>query len=145
MKPTTPLLLAIATLIGCSPQSSTNTANVEASVPYSVDLEPLVGEWAKDGELALVVDRRGERIFIDSQVNKGWRLEHIGATAQESSITYTQKSFRTDGTKGPLDGVPFNVSISVVSGDDDSLTYTFSQPHDPVVHSDTFTRVQADG
>lgn len=145
MNPTMPLFLAIATLVGCSPESATNTANVDASVPYAAILDSLVGKWDKDGELALIIERRHDRIFIRNPSSDEWRLEISETTADESSISYTLKSFRTDGTAGPLDGVPFKTKITQVAGDEDSLTYAFTQPYMPEGQSNTFTRTQSGG
>ncbi|QDT08233.1 hypothetical protein K239x_01680 [Planctomycetes bacterium K23_9] len=136
------MLLAFATLIGCGGDASPQTGNLDASVPYATVLDPLVGKWASDGELALIVDRDGDQIYIRNPINDTWRFEVSNASAQETTINFTQRSFLIDGTAHPFNGVPCDATIAPVVGNAEALTYTLTSEHLPDGESDVFTRMQ---
>ena len=145
MKTSTLTLLLIATLTGCSNDAPSTTANVDAPVPYATSLDPMLGKWASDGELALIVERDGNQIFVRNPINDTWRFEVSNPSAEGSTITFTQKSYLIDGTAHPFNGVPCNTTIAPVVGDPDALTYTLTSEHLPDGESDVFTRIQDGG
>ena len=145
MKTASLILLIIMTFAGCSGHSGSNSANVDAFVPYDAELDPLVGEWASDGERALIVERVDDQIFVRNPINDTWRFEISNASAAGSKISFTQKSFLIDGTTHPFNGVPCDASISPVADDLDSLTYSMTSEHMPKGESDVLTRIPKGG
>lgn len=145
MKLFTLTLFAVAMAAGCSGDSVTPALNVDASVPYATDLDPLVGKWASGGELALILDREGDRVFVRNPINDTWRFEISKISATGSAISFTQKSFLIDGTAHPFNAVPCDATISPVAGSLYSLTYTLASEHMPAGESDVFTRMSDGG
>lgn len=136
------MLLLIAILIGGSGCSPPTASNVDASVSYATALEPMLGKWASGGELALIVERNGDQIFIRNPINDTWRFEVSEASTEGAKITFTQKSYLIDGTSHPFNGVPCNATIAPVIGVPNALKYTLTSEHMPDGAFEVFTRIQ---
>lgn len=130
---------------GCSGKSGSNSTNVDASVPYAADLDPLVGKWASDGEHALTVERGDDQIFVRNPMNDTWRFEISNASAEGSTITFTLKSFLIDGTYHPFNGVPCDAIISPAADDVDSIMYSMKSEHMPEGGAAVLTRLPEGG
>ena len=91
MKQTAPSLVLILTLIGCSSERTTQNSN--GRVPFASALEPLIGKWASDGKLALIVERDGNDIVVRNLENDTWRFEITDVSTDGTSVMFTQRNW----------------------------------------------------
>ena len=145
MKTKSIAVLLLSVFTGCSADTPAVSTNVDASIPYADRFAPLIGEWASEGELALIVERSGDEIFVRNPVNDTWRFEVSNPSTEGTSISFTQKSFLIDGTAHAFNGVPCDTIIAPVDGDPDGLAYTITSEHTPDGASDIMRRIPDGG
>jgi hypothetical protein len=132
--------MALLAFAGCAGTGATE--NVDASIPFVSTLEPLIGKWAFDGELALIVERDGDVLFIRNPPNATWRFEISEISTDGTSVTFTQRHYLSDGAAHPFNDVPCKCTISPVLDDSESLNYKFTSAQLPDGDTDVLSRLK---
>jgi hypothetical protein len=135
--------IVVLCLSGCS--SDAPTVNVGSVVPYSESLQPLIGTWESEGEVALIVERDGDELKIRNPANDTWRFEVADATASGDTIRFVQRHYLISGEPHPFSGKKCNCTISPVPGDPDGLEYIMTTDEMPKGEAEIFRRSKSSG
>lgn len=136
------LITMVVACLVCGCGVSRVNPNIDGFAPFAQDLQPLIGNWVSDGQLALIVEQEGDRIAIRNPVNEVWRLEVEDVRADAKSIKFVQRSFLIDGSTHPFNGVPCECKISAHTSDPDLLIYHMTSEHSKDIPPDILRRAK---
>ena len=136
------LLMMVVVCLVCGCGVSRVKPNIDGFVPFAQDLQPLIGKWESDGQLALIVEQDGNRIAIRNPENEVWRFEVEDVHVDANSIRFVQRSFLIDGSTHPFNGVPCECKISAHASDPDLLIYQLTSEHSKDIPPSTMRRAK---
>jgi hypothetical protein len=100
----------------------------------------MVGKWASEGEVSLIVTKADDRIVFSAPENDTWRMDITGASVNGDSVAFVQKNFLHSGEAHSFSGVACTTTVRLV--DDDTMEMTMTTDLTPDAASELLSRIE---
>jgi len=97
-------------------------------VPFTPELEDMIGTWGTEQGAAFIVKKRGEQLEIIGSPNDTWRAEISDAKVTGSSVTFIKRNYLHDGAPHPFNG---HACECVIEMEDGFLKFRITNTKDP--------------
>lgn len=133
------LLLTFAGCRGSEPASSDtpDAGNLVASTELT---QSMIGSWSVNGEIALIVKRKNDKVEFSIPEIDTWRSEISDAEIVGQTVQFVQKLYLRDGSPHPFNGVACNSTVQVV--DPDTLELKVTTKDSPDLGAERLKRMQ---